>query len=216
MRLVKILRFKVSQAEEFNTVPALGDKMDELKFNKIAAGLLCGGLLIMAGIKFADVMLPHQQLAENAYPIEVTETESVAEAAAPEGAEPIFALLAEADIAAGEKLSKKCAACHSFDEGGPAKVGPNLWNIVNAGMARDGGFSYSGALAEKGGNWDYASLNGFLHKPKQWLAGTKMNFAGLKKPQDRANMIAWLRTLSGAPAALPSAEEIAAEAAGNG
>lgn len=190
--------------------------MDELKFNKIAAGVLCGGLLIMAGIKIADVMLPHHQLAEHAYPIEVPETaSSTIVADAPTGPEPIFALLAEADIGAGEKLAKKCTACHSFDEGGAAKVGPNLWNIVNADMARDGGFSYSSALAEKGGAWDYASLNGFLHKPKTWLSGTKMNFAGLKKPQDRANLIAWLRSLSSAPAALPTADEIATEAAGS-
>jgi len=198
------------------TVSALGDTMDELKFNKIAAGVLCGGLLIMGGIKVAEVMLPHQHLAENAYPIEVPETTgATVEAEAPQGPEPIFALLAEANVSAGEKLAKKCTACHSFEEGGPAKVGPNLWNIVNASMARDGGFSYSGALAGKGGVWDYASLNGFLQKPKTWLSGTKMNFAGLKKPEDRANLIAWLRTLSGAPAALPTADEIAAETAGN-
>lgn len=198
------------------TVSALGDTMDELKFNKIAAGVLCGGLLIMGGIKVADVMLPHQHLAENAYPIEVPESAgTTVEVEAPTGPEPILALLAEANVSAGEKLAKKCTACHGFEEGGAAKVGPNLWNIVNAGMARDGSFSYSSALAEKGGAWDYTSLNGFLQKPKTWLAGTKMNFAGLKKPEDRADLIAWLRTLSSAPAALPTADEIAAEAAGN-
>ena len=190
-------------------------KMDELKFNKMAAGVLCGGLLIMAGIKGADVLLPEEKLAENAYPIEVTEVTASAssEPAAPVGPEPILAMLASADLAAGEKLAKKCTACHSFNDGGPAKVGPNLYNIVNADAARDGGFSYSNAMASMEGAWTYTNLNGFLQKPKKWLAGTKMNYAGLKKPKDRANLIAWLRSLSAAPAALPTAEEIAAEEA---
>ena len=120
-------------------------------------------------------------------------------------------MLATADIAAGQKLAKKCTACHSFDDGGPAKVGPNLYNIVNAAAARDSGFSYSEAMAGMGGEWNYSNLNGFLHKPKKWLAGTKMNFAGLKKPSDRANMIAYLRQQADAPAALPTDAEIAAE-----
>lgn len=191
--------------------------MDELKFNKIAAGFLCGALLIMAGIKTADILLPHQHLESNAYPIEVPETAAgaTAVAAAPTGPEPILALLASADIAAGEKLAKKCTACHSFDDGGKAKVGPNLWNVINATKGRDSGFSYSAALMERGGEWTYTDLNGFLHKPKKWLSGTKMNYAGLKKPQDRANIIAWMRSLSASPAALPTEAEIAAETAAN-
>ena len=187
--------------------------MSDLTVNKISAGLLCGGLLFMASIKIADIMLPHEKLAENAYPIEVPEVASVGVAApaAPVQAEPILAMLASADVAKGEKLAKKCTACHGFDAGGAAKVGPNLYNLINANKGRDGGYSYSSALAGLGGEWSYTELNGFLHKPKAWLSGTKMNFAGLKKPQDRANLIAWIRTLSDNPAALPSAEEIAAE-----
>ena len=189
--------------------------MSDLGMNKLAAGVICGGLLIMGGIKGADVLLPHQTLEQNAYPIEVADTgASTAQvASAPAGPEPILAMLATADIAAGQKLAKKCTACHSFDGGGPAKVGPNLYNIVNAAAARDSGFSYSEAMAGMGGEWNYSNLNGFLHKPKKWLAGTKMNFAGLKKPKDRANLIAWLRSLSAAPVALPSDEDIAAEEA---
>lgn len=196
-----------------NCTSGEGKKMSDLGMNKLAAGVICGGLLIMGGIKGADVLLPHQTLEQNAYPIEVADTGASTTAAveAPKGPEPILALLASADIAAGEKLAKKCTACHSFDDGGPAKVGPNLYNIVNAAAARDGGFSYSTAMANMGGEWSYTNLNGFLHKPKKWLEGTKMNFAGLKKPSDRANLIAWLRSLSANPAALPSAEDIAAE-----
>ena len=188
-------------------------RMDSLQFNKIFAGLLMAALLAMAGIKVAEILVPHQKLADNAYPIEVTETVAVASAAAaPAGPEPILAMLADADIAAGQKLAKKCTACHVFEAGGANKVGPALWNIVDMGKGVADGFGYSTALAEFGGVWDYTSLNAFLHKPKAYIAGTKMNFAGLKKPADRANMIAYLRSLSDAPAALPTAEAIAAEA----
>ncbi len=188
--------------------------MSNLKFNKIAAGFLCGGLLIMGGVKVADILQPHSTLDKNAYPIEVADKgDAGAPAVVVDVAAPILAMLGTADLAKGEKLSKKCSACHTFDEGGPAKVGPNLWDIVNTGTAHDGGFSYSSALAGLGGTWDYQSLNGFLHKPKSWLSGTKMNFVGFKKPEDRANVIAWLRTLSASPAALPTAEEIASESA---
>ena len=186
--------------------------MDDLKLNKIAAGFLLAALLAMAGYKLSEVLIPHQKLAQNSYPIEVPESGTVDVAdAAPKGPEPVLALLADADIAAGQKTAKKCTACHVFEEGGKNKVGPALWNIVNADKGAISGFAYSEALSGADGVWDYVALNGFLYKPKAYLAGTKMNFAGLKKPQDRANMIAYLRSLSAAPAPLPSAEDIAAE-----
>jgi len=193
--------------------PKAGDEsMDELGFNKLFAGILLAGLLLMAGVKFAEILVPHTELAENAYVIEVPETTEVAGAASAEtGPEPILALLAEADALAGEKLAKKCTACHVFEAGGANKVGPALWGIVNASKGRAEGFGYSTALAEFGGVWDYQSLNAFLTKPKAYISGTKMNFAGLKKPQDRANMIAYLRQQADAEAPLPTAEEIAAE-----
>jgi cytochrome c len=191
--------------------------MDELGFNKLFAGFLMAGLLLLAGIKLAEVMVPHSDLAENSYKIEVPETSAVADAApVDKRPEPILAMLAEADIAAGEKLSKKCSACHVFNAGGAAKVGPALWNIVNAAIGASDGYAYSSAMAGFGGAWDYASLNAFLAKPKAYMAGTKMNFIGLKKAKDRANMIAWLRQQADAPVALPSADEIAAETAANG
>ena len=188
--------------------------MDELRLNKLFAGFLFAALLLMAGVKIADVMVPHQELAENAYVIEVAETTDIA-AAAPvdSGPEPILALLASADLGAGEKLSKKCSACHVFDAGGQNKVGPALWNVVNRPLGASEGYAYSDALAGFGGAWDYAALNAFLAKPKGYISGTKMNFAGLKKPQDRANLIAWMRAKADSPAALPSADDIAAEGA---
>ncbi|MEX0504519.1 cytochrome c family protein [Alphaproteobacteria bacterium LSUCC0719] len=186
--------------------------MDELGLNKLFAGLLVAGLLLMTGVKLAEILVPHSELEQNAYVIEVPEGGAVADAApADSGPEPIMALLASADVAAGEKLAKKCTACHVFDKGGANKVGPALWNVVNADKGVAEGFGYSSALAEFGGQWDYASLNAFLAKPKAYISGTKMNFAGLKKPQDRANMIAYLRQQADSLAALPTDEQIAAE-----
>jgi len=188
--------------------------MDELRLNKVFAGFLFAALLLMAGVKIADVMVPHQGLTENAYVIEVAETTDTADAAPVDtGPEPILALLAGADLGAGEKLSKKCSACHVFDAGGQNKVGPALWNVVNRPLGASEGYAYSDALAGFGGAWDYAALNVFLAKPKGYISGTKMNFAGLKKPEDRANLIAWMRAKADSPAALPSADDIAAEGA---
>ena len=186
--------------------------MDDLKFNKVAAGFLLAALLAMAGYKLSEVLVPHQELAENAYPVEVQVASASTDApAAPKGPEPVLALLASADVNAGIKTAKKCTACHVFDKGGKNKVGPGLWNIVNADKGAIDDYAYSAALAEMEGAWDYQALNAFLYKPKAYLAGTKMNFAGLKKPQDRANVIAYLRSLADAPVALPSDADIAAE-----
>ena len=186
--------------------------MDELRLNKIFAGFLFAGLLVMAGIQIAHILLPEQNLTENAYVIEVQGASDLAEASSKNtGPEPILELLGSADVSAGEKLAKKCTACHVFEAGGSNKVGPALWSIVNKAKASVDGFNYSSALAEFGGKWDYQSLNAFLAKPKEYISGTKMNFAGLKKPQDRANMVAWLRTMAEIEAPLPTPEDIAAE-----
>ena len=107
-----------------------------------------------------------------------------------------------ASLENGEKLSKKCATCHSFDNGGANKAGPNLWNVVNKQKASTDGFAYSAAIAEFGGDWNYSELNKFLLKPKKYIVGTKMNFNGLKKDSDRADLIIWLRSLSDSPAPL--------------
>jgi cytochrome c len=181
-------------------------------FEKIFPAFLVAGILAMLSGFVADVVIHPHALEEDAIAID---GEFVVEAGSGVVAmpEPIMALLAGADIARGESLSKACAACHSFDQGGVAKVGPNLWNVVNGSKAHQSGFAYSAALVEKGGNWNYDSLNRFLWKPKSYISGTKMNYAGLKKPEDRAAVIAWMRSLSSSPAALPGEAEIAAEEA---
>lgn len=144
--------------------------------------------------------------AEPATPV-VTAEPPAPETPAPEApassGEGIAALLAAADVAAGAKLSKKCKACHSFDKDGKNKVGPNLWDIVGNAIAGGEGYKYSGALTDMGGDWTYDNLDAFLIKPKNFAPGTKMSFSGLKSPEDRANLIAFLRSLSDNPIPLP-------------
>ncbi len=191
--------------------------MASLEMNKIAAGVLCAGLLAMAAGKIADVVVHPHSLAENAYKVDTSALESAsAPAASSDGPslEPVLAMLASADVAAGEKTFKKCAACHTADKGGKHKVGPNLYNVVNAAHGAKDGFNYSGAIKDLAGKWDYVSLNGFLANPKGYAKGTKMSFAGLKKVGERAEVIAYLRSLADSPAPLPTPEEIAKEASG--
>ena len=112
-------------------------------------------------------------------------------------------MLATADIGAGKIVAKRCGICHTLNKGGGKKLGPNLWNIVNAPKAGVKGFSYSEALAKAGGNWGYEDLGRFIANPRAAIPGNKMPFSGVKKISDRAALIAYLRTLSDNPAPLP-------------
>lgn len=98
-------------------------------------------------------------------------------------------------MAKGEKLSKACMACHSFDKGGPNKIGPNLWGIYNDKIAHLDNYAYSDAMANFGGQWDIEALNAFLWKPKKYMPGTKMNYIGMKKAEDRAAIVKYLQSL---------------------
>ncbi|MEM8833224.1 MAG: cytochrome c family protein [Pseudomonadota bacterium] len=186
--------------------------MGGIEFNKIFAAILVAGIIAMLSGFVAGKFVKPKKLKENAFKIEGVASAEVAGAV--DMPEPIMAMLAEVDVTRGEKLAKACTACHSFVQGGANGVGPNLWNIVNRQKSSVGGFSYSGALVAVGDStWTYDELNKFLWKPKKYAPGTKMNYIGLKKPEDRAAMIAWLRMLSPSPKALPSAAQIAAEEA---
>ncbi len=177
-----------------------------LEGNKIAAAVLTAGVIAMTSGFIAELVYHPKDLEQNVYTVAAVVPEAGAATAAASGPayEPIDALLAAADPAAGEKLIKKCTACHTLGEGEANKIGPNLWNIVNRPIGGGEGYSYSAAMSGMSDKtWDYAMLNGFLFKPKVMIEGTKMSFGGLKKVEDRANLVAYLRSLSGSPAPLP-------------
>ncbi len=173
-----------------------------LEGNKIAGAILTAGVIAMTSGFIAELIYHPQHLEENVYTVAVAEDEPAA--AEEEAAVDLATLLAEADVASGEKQAKKCTACHSFDDGGPNKVGPNLWDIVNRQIAADSDFGYSEVLEDMSGEtWNYENLSEFLADPKGWAPGTKMAFSGIKKHDKRADLIAYLRSLSGSPAPLP-------------
>ncbi len=177
------------------------------------------GAVVIAGIigwisGFAsEHMVSAEPLKEDAVKIEAAEVAPAAAGSAKAaGPEPILAMIAAADIERGKTVAKACAACHSFDSGGKNGVGPNLYGVLGRKKDSVAGYSYSGSLAKQGnGTWTYTELAHFLWKPKAYASGTKMTYAGIKKPEDRAAVIAYLRTLAASPAALPSQAEIDAE-----
>lgn len=187
--------------------------MSSLENNKIFAAVLCAGITVMLTGFVAKKVIHPKTLKTDAVQIDGAPVATSNAPAKPQLPDPILAMIETADLEKGAKLSKACAACHSFDKNGPTKQGPNLWNIVNKLKCDVPDFKYSEALKETAGSWGYESLNFFLWKPKKYAPGTKMNFAGLKKAKDRAAIIAWLRTLSDNPTALPTAEQITAEEA---
>jgi len=185
--------------------------MSSSNFNTYAGAFL-GTVFVMMSVGILGEAIFHEEEPEQAgFAITVEETSGGGEATADAepAIEPIGPLLADADIAAGEAVYKKCAACHTDEKGGANKVGPNLWGLINRPVASHEGFKYSSAMqafAEGGTVWDYEHLNAFTHKPKDLVPGTAMGFAGLKKVEDRANLVAYLRTMADTPEPLPSAD----------
>jgi cytochrome c len=181
--------------------------MDSFEFNKIAGAVLGTALAVM-GLREVSSAIYHTEAPEKpGYLIEVAETAPAggAEPAAVAAAAPIGVLLASADAAKGANAAKACGACHSFDKGGANKVGPNLWDIVQRPIASHAGFAYSEALTAKAGQpWTYDDLNAFILNPRGYAPGTKMAYAGLKNDASRADLLAYLGSLSDAPKPFPA------------
>lgn len=177
-----------------------------MELNKIA-GAVCGSLLFVMGSgMIAQTIFTPQTPAVPGYALAGAPAAAVAAApAAP--VEPLPVLLARADVKKGESAARKCAACHAFEKGGANKVGPALWGVVERAKAAVAGFGYSAVLKEQAGKgqaWSFDSLNAFIENPKKYAPGTTMAFAGVASPAERADILAYLRSLADSPAALPS------------
>lgn len=192
--------------------------MDSFELNKIIGALLGTIFVVFSVSILSDVIFASPPPHEPGYAIVVEEGDEFGEGDVQEDeAQPIGPLIAEADPAQGENIFKRCQSCHTVEEGGANKVGPNLWDVVDRPIASHEGFSYSAAMTDfaEGGEvtWTYEHLDGFLTKPKAYISGTAMAFAGLAKAEDRAAMLAYLRTLSNDPVPLPEPEAEAEPAA---
>ena len=181
--------------------------MSGLEVNKIFASIIFALIMVWVIGHIGDfiVNIDHNEIQQTAYKIDLPEiVTGISQSDSNEQInEPVSLLLSSASFDKGKKVFKKCGACHTYEKGGMNKVGPNFWNLINSPKANIEGFAYSKELAVFGGEWGYEELSQFLYKPKEYIKGTKMNFGGLKKVQDRANLILFLREQSDNPATLP-------------
>ena len=185
----------------------MDDRLNTIAGWVLFAGIVALGASIVTGETFHGERPEHM-----GYPIEGVAQEGEDGAAVAE--QPIEAFLAKADAAKGADVFKKCAACHNADKGGANAVGPNLWGVLGEPVGQGRGFSFSPALSGKGGNWNWDNLSQWLTSPKAFAPGTKMTFAGISNPQDRANVMAFLNKQSDSPQPLPAAPAPAAAKAG--
>ena len=179
--------------------------MDSFEINKIVAAVLMVALLVIGIGKLSNVIFHVEKPKTPGYAVEVEQTTTVSSSTekAVEEKVDIASLMAMGDIALGEKVFKKCAACHSIVKGGKNNIGPALYNVVGRKTGAVTDYKYSKALASFEKEWTFEELNGYLIKPSKWIKGTKMAFAGLRKEKDRASIIKYLNQSSDNPQPLP-------------
>ena len=179
--------------------------MDSFEINKILAAVLMVALLVIGIGKLSNVIFHVEKPETPGYAVEVEQAATVSSStkATVEEKIDIAALMAIGDIASGEKIFKKCAACHSIVKGGKNNIGPALYNVVGRKTGAVTDYKYSKALASYEKEWTFEELNGYLIKPAKWIKGTKMAFAGLRKEKDRASVIKYLNQNSDSPVSLP-------------
>ena len=178
--------------------------MDSFELNKIVAAILMVALLLIGISKISNIIFQVDKPKTPGYTVEVEEVVTAAVSSeAGETKVDIAALMQMGDVESGEKIFKKCAACHSINKGGPNKIGPALYNVVGRQVGGVSDYKYSKALQEYDNVWSFEELNGFLLKPAKWIKGTKMAYAGLRKEKDRASIIKYLNQSSDSPKQLP-------------
>ena len=179
--------------------------MDSFELNKIIAAILMVALLVIGIGKLSDIIFYVEKPKTPGYVVDMEQviTASTASAETVEEKIDIAALMAMGDLATGEKVFKKCAACHSIAKGGKNNIGPALYNVVGRQVGVINDYKYSKALSGYGKEWSFEELNGYLTKPTSWIKGTKMAFAGLRKEKDRASVILYLNQNSDNPLPLP-------------
>jgi cytochrome c len=186
--------------------------MDSFELNKILGAVLGTCLAVLSLNIAAGAIFSPPKPAKPGYEIAVPEEGTETAKAAPEPTVPIETLLASATVERGQASAKKCVACHTFEKGGPNRVGPNLWGIVGRDKAHASGFNYSGAMKSQTGTWTIDDLNRYLINPKAMVPGTNMNFAGIPRASERADLLVYLNSLADSPAPLPKAAAAPAEA----
>ena len=180
--------------------------MDSFEINKIVAAILMVALLIIGIGKLSDIIFYVEKPETPGYAVDIEQTQTVSTSSISETTDDkidMVALMALGDLATGEKVFKKCAACHSIVKGGKNNIGPALYNVVGRQVGIVGDYKYSKALAAYGKEWTFEELNGYLIKPAKWIKGTKMAFAGLRKEKDRASVILYLNQNTDNPLPLP-------------
>ena len=178
--------------------------MDSFEINKIVAAILMVALLVIGIDKVSELVFHVEKPNTPGYAVDVEQAVTVSSTSSEaEEKIDIAALMAMGDLAVGEKVFKKCAACHSIVKGGKNNIGPALYNVVGRKIGIVNDYKYSKALSGYGKEWTFEELNGYLIKPAKWIKGTKMAFAGLRKEKDRASVILYLNQNSDNPLPLP-------------